>query len=60
MDEIRDEFRRNMGETQSEKIEKMLHEARVGLKSLQQQCGMNTGTDIQYMYDEALQRDQKR
>ena len=54
--EIRDEFRRNLGETDPQKIEKMLVEARAGLQSLRQQCGMSEGSDVQYMYDDALQR----
>ena len=55
--EIRDEFRRNMGEANPQKMAKMLDEARSGLQSLRQQCGMSSeGSDINYMYDDALQR----
>lgn len=55
INEIRDEFRINMGEADPQKLEKMLGEARAGLQSLRQQCGMS-GSDIQYYYDDALQR----
>lgn len=55
--EIRDEFRRNMGEANPQKMAKMLDEARSGLQSLRQQCGMSSeSSDINYMYDDALQR----
>ena len=52
--EIRDEFRRNVGESDPKTAAKMLEEARAGLQSLRQQCGMSENSDIQYEYDTAL------
>ena len=59
IDEIRGEFRDNMKEADPQRTAKMLAEARAGLQSLRQQCGMSDGSDIQYMYDDALQRTQR-
>ena len=54
--EIRDEFRRNASEAEPAKLEKMVGEARAGLSSLRQQCGLAGPGEVAYAYDEALSR----
>ena len=55
IEEIRDEFRRNMVEAGPKQREKMITEAVAGLRALRQQCGLNTdGSEIVYAYDEQL------
>ena len=53
--EIKLEFRQNMGEAEAAKRDKMLAEAEAGLRSLRQQCGLSTeSNEIGYEYDAAL------
>ena len=60
-EEIQQEFRQNMHESEPAKRAKMLEEAEAGLQSLQQQCGLNTeSNEINYAYDEALRRAEDR
>ena len=51
LDEIRDEFRRNQFEAEPQRVAKMLDEARAGLASLRQQCGLSDTNDISYAYE---------
>ena len=60
-EEIQQEFRQNMHESEPAKRAKMLEEAEAGLQSLRQQCGLNTeSNEINYAYDEALRRAEDR
>mmetsp|Transcript_62194 Transcript_62194/g.122907 ORF Transcript_62194/g.122907 Transcript_62194/m.122907 type:complete len:92 (-) Transcript_62194:93-368(-) len=56
IDEIRNEFRKNRTEAKPKRVDKMLSEARDGLASLRQQCGLSDANDISYAYDDALRR----
>lgn len=57
IEEIRDEFRRNAGEADPKRLEKMVAEAHAGLASLRQQCGLSSPGEVSYAYDAALGRD---